>query len=136
MNDPRGFLVDHKNGAGLDNRSENLRKATHSQNTHNSRKIKNTSSQFRGVSFAKKRGLWETQITVERKKIFLGRFKNEIDAALAYDAAAKKYCGEFARLNFPDNVPLPQRHKGTKKLKFSFLFSVCSVLSVAKKLCG
>jgi len=102
MNPPENLVVDHRNGDGLDNRRENLRLATKSQNLFNSRKRKNTSSQFIGVSFDKRSGLWVAYIGLCRKKIFLGYFKNEIDAAKAYDAAAKIYHGEFARLNFPE----------------------------------
>ncbi len=103
MNAPAGLLVDHQNGNGLDNRRANLRLATHSQNLCNSRINKsNCSSQFRGVSLFRRRGVWSARIKIRGKSIFLGYFDNEIDAAKAYDRAAIKYHGEFARLNFSE----------------------------------
>ena len=100
MNHPKGLLVDHRNRNTLDNRKENLRLATHSQNSFNRQKTKSkTSSQYMGVSFDKRRGLWVVKINHNNKSIWLGRFNSEIDAAKAYDEAAKKYHGEFARLN-------------------------------------
>ena len=103
MNAPKGLLVDHENGDTLDNRRANLRLATHYQNTCNRRKIKSkTSSRFIGLYFEKRSSRWVTAIKNHGKKIYLGRFKSEIDAAHAYDEAAKKYHGEFAHLNFPD----------------------------------
>jgi hypothetical protein len=99
-NDER--VVDHKNCNSLDNRKNNLRLATRAENIRNRRKQKNTSSQFIGVSFSKSQGRWASEIKCNGKKIWLGRFDNEIDAARAYDEAAKKYFGEFARLNFPE----------------------------------
>jgi hypothetical protein len=101
MNKPKGILVDHKNCDTLDNRRDNLRLATHSQNAQNVPKRKNTSSRFIGVCFNKRYKKWYAFIGYEGKKIWLGSFDNEIDAARAYDAAARKYYGEFARLNFP-----------------------------------
>jgi hypothetical protein len=102
MNPPEGILVDHQNSNPLDNRRANLRLATHAQNMHNRQKIqKKTSSRFVGVCFEKQKQRWIVYITNLRKRIYLGRFKNEIDAARAYDRAALKYFGEFARLNFP-----------------------------------
>ncbi len=103
MNPPKRQVVDHRNSNGLDNRRENLRIATHGQNVCNKIKTRRkTSSKFIGVSFDKRSGLWVAYVGHLRKKIFLGYFKNEIDAAHAYDAAAPKYHGEFARLNFTD----------------------------------
>jgi hypothetical protein len=105
MKPPPGLLVDHKNLNPLDNRRSNLRPATHSQNMQNRGKLRlklNTSSQFIGVCLDKRSGRWLAQIRYQGKRIGLGRFDSEIDAARAYDAAAKKYHGEFARLNFPD----------------------------------
>jgi hypothetical protein len=109
MNAPKGLLVDHRNGNGLDNRRENLRLATRSQNNCNTTKRKNTSSRFVGVSFDKRKRRWIAYINHNGKKIFLGYFDSEIEAAKAYDAAAKKYHGEFARLNFPETADSVQR---------------------------
>jgi hypothetical protein len=103
MGSPEGMLVDHSNGAGLDNRTANLRLATRAQNCCNKKKRKNTSSKYMGVYYAKDTGKWRAKIKHNKKTFHLGRFVNEIDAAKAYDQAALKYHKEFARLNFPEN---------------------------------
>lgn len=92
------FLVDHKNGNGLDNRKSNLRLATHSENAQNSRHRKHTSSQYRGVSV--RNGLWTALITQRGQQFYLGQFHSEEEAAKAYDAAALRMHGQFASLNF------------------------------------
>jgi hypothetical protein len=103
MNAPAGLLIDHRNRDTLDNRRNNLRLATYSQNGCNSKIDKTkTTSKFRGVRFIKKTGKWAANIRINGKKTWLGSFKTEIDAAKAYDAAAREYHGEFARLNFPE----------------------------------
>jgi len=103
MNAPRGLLVDHRNNDGLDNRRSNLRLATHSQNQCNKRKTgSKTSSRFRGVYFDKRRMLWQAYIRYNGKRIYLGKFDDEIEAARAYDRAAREYHKEFAKLNFPE----------------------------------
>jgi hypothetical protein len=94
-------LVDHRNTDSLDNRKANLRLATHSQNSCNSRRDKsNTYSRFRGVSFSKRKQKWFAAIRANGKKIWLGYFDDEFSAALAYDRAAREYHREFARTNF------------------------------------
>jgi len=103
MNAPAGLLVDHKNNNSLDNRRNNLRFATRCQNMWNRRKTKTkTSSRFSGVHFHKLELRWGVQIQYKGKKIWLGYYDSEIEAAHAYDRAAIKYHGEFARLNFAD----------------------------------
>jgi hypothetical protein len=103
MGEPVGLLVDHRNCDGLDNRRENLRPATSSQNACNRQKKKSkSSSQFRGVCYEKRARKWTAVIYSEGKRIWIGTFETEIEAGRAYDEAAKKYHGEFAHLNFLD----------------------------------
>jgi hypothetical protein len=98
----RSGLVDHRNTDSLDNRRANLRLATPSQNSCNSRRDKSkTCSRYRGVSFSKRKQKWFAAIRADGRKLWLGYFDNELDAAKAYDNAARKYHKEFACLNFP-----------------------------------
>ena len=98
-----GLFVDHINHYGLDNRRSNLRLATRRQNMYNRRKLRtNLTSRFKGVYWRNDTKSWRANITVDGKKICLGRSHSEIDAAKAYDTAARKYHGEFASLNFSD----------------------------------
>lgn len=94
----KGEQVDHINGNALDNRRENLRLAIGSQNNYNSRRYKNNTTGYKGVYFIKARRRWAAHIQVEGKNIYLGYFKTPEDAYVAYCEAAKKYFGEFARL--------------------------------------
>jgi len=103
MKAPPTLLVDHRNGNGLDNRRDNLRLATHSQNQCNKGKSRsNSSSRFIGVYFEKRSGRWVAKIVLHGKRIWLGRFTDELSAAHAYDKAALEYHKDFARLNFPN----------------------------------
>lgn len=98
-NAPVGMVVDHINGNGLDNRRDNIRVCTHSQNLAN-QSIKGTSqSRLKGV--ARFRNKWKVTITSNGKVYYLGVYTDPISGALAYDEAAIRLHGEFARLNFP-----------------------------------
>jgi len=100
---PDNLLVDHINHNGLDNRKANLRLATPAQNNRNCLIIKkrNAYSQYRGVTWSKRKKRWLVMIRFDGKRKFLGYFKDEIQAAKTYDMAAKIYHREFAALNFP-----------------------------------
>lgn len=99
LTDPR-ILVDHKNRYGLDNRRENLRLATVSQNGANAHKHRDgTTSRFKGVSWHRRDRKWRAQIGFEGHRVALGYFTDELSAARAYDVAARKHFGEFAKCN-------------------------------------
>ena len=99
LNAPKGLRVDHRNGNGLDNQRHNIRLCTHAQNMANRRKTDGRTSNFKGVAFQTKERMFSAQIKVNYESIHLGLFESEIDAALAYNNAARKHFGEFARLN-------------------------------------
>lgn len=97
------LYVDHINGDGLDNRKANLRAVTIMQNSWNMKKFRrNCWSRYKGVTWNTRRKKWVAQIMARGEIKFFGGFEDEMEAAKAYDAAAKKYHGEFAYLNFPD----------------------------------
>ena len=92
-------LVDHRDGDGLNNRKSNLRLATNAQNQHNSRRSLHNTSGFKGVDFNKRRCQWRALICFNNKRKHLGRFQTKEEAAAAYDTAARKFFGEYARPN-------------------------------------
>jgi hypothetical protein len=94
-----GNRVDHIDGNGLNNQRSNLRLCTHSQNLMNQKKTKGK-SKYKGVTWHKKRNLWMASIKKDKNTHYLGYFSEEIDAAKAYDKAAKVLFGEFAKTNF------------------------------------
>lgn len=94
---PAGMLVDHINGDSLDNRRDNLRCCTHRQNSQNMRKYSGK-HRFKGIRQEGRR--WRAEIRREGRTQHIGTFDNDVDAALAYDNAARELFGEFARPNF------------------------------------
>lgn len=98
-----GLVVDHKGeGNRLDCRKSNLRWANRTQNSAHAKKRSDArTSRFRGVHFCKRDKAWLAQIQFQNKKLPIGSFKAERDAALAYDSKARELFGEFASLNFP-----------------------------------
>jgi hypothetical protein len=97
-------FTDHINHRTLDNRKANLRLVTPSQNSQNLvRNITKKTSQYKGPTWEENRSQWKASIKVNGKSINLGRYYDEIDAAKAYDKAAKYFQGDYAYLNFPED---------------------------------
>ena len=102
-----GYLpefLDHIDGNPLNNKIDNLREATSQENLRSQKKSKSyngksTSSIYKGVSWDKRSKKWVSHIQIGGKKKHLGYFISEIDAAQAYDCAAVKAFGEFAKIN-------------------------------------
>lgn len=90
---------DHIDTNGLNNQLNNLRQATDLQQNANRKKLANSKSTYKGVS--RERGKFKARIKKDGIEQFLGYFKEEIEAAKAYDRAAIRLFGEYANLNFP-----------------------------------
>lgn len=96
METPDGLITDHRNHDTLDNRKENLRVCDYAQNGQNNKPTGKT-SKFKGVSRHQgKAKPWQSKIRVGDKRIYLGTFATEQDAANAYRAASLKYHGDFS----------------------------------------
>jgi hypothetical protein len=93
------IVIDHKDSNGLNNQRHNIRATTHANNNKNRRinKKGNRVSIYKGVCANGDR--FRARITVDKKQIFVGNFQNVVDAAAAYNNAATKYFGEYAKLN-------------------------------------
>lgn len=109
MQQPPGYEVDHVNSDGLDNRRCNLRVCIHKENMRNMVRRCLGSSRYKGVSWYARYGCWRAYIVVDAKQSHLGYFSDELQAAQAYDRAAKELFGDFARPNFPDAVGVASR---------------------------
>lgn len=93
---PKGNVIDHINRNRLDNRIENLRLATASQNRMNSTKKRNSKNKYKGVAQDKGSRKWKAYIGYNKKQIHIGMFETEEEAYQAYLIKAKELFGEFA----------------------------------------
>lgn len=96
---PSGNVVDHINGDTSDNRRENLRVCSIKENIRNYTIPKNNTSGYKGVGYYKRLLKWRACIKVDGRLITIGYYRNLSDAVNAYNESAKKYFGEFAKLN-------------------------------------
>jgi hypothetical protein len=98
MEPPPGYVVDHIDGDPLNNRRDNMRIVTSSENSWNQKISKANKSGYKGVCFAAREGRWRAQIRKNKRQYMLGYFKDPADAAAAYAAASAELHGEHGRL--------------------------------------
>lgn len=97
---PKGN-IDHIDMNKKNNKISNLREDDLFENARNKDKLITNKSGYKGVAKNTRCNTWRSTITANRKTIYLGSFSNKEDAAIAYDKAAIRLHGEFARTNFP-----------------------------------
>lgn len=100
----RGEVVDHIDHDTLNNQRENLRLATPQQNSYNMLPQESTASGFKGVVWHNKAQKWRARISINGVRKSLGLYSDLIEAAKAYDSAAREHFGEFAYLNFREDI--------------------------------
>jgi len=97
--------TDHRNHDGLDNRRDNLRNVTHSQNQANHLPMKNSTSKYKGVCWKKREQRWIVQVGLNGRQKQFGLLEDELEAAIVYDIEAFGIHGEYSYLNcqhFPE----------------------------------
>lgn len=110
--------IDHVNGNKSDNRITNLRIATNSENQRNQGTKTNSTSEFKGVHLRTGCIRWIAQISHNGEKIYLGSHCTPEQAAIAYNEAAKRLHGEYARLNAIPETPRLGRPLGEQLTLF------------------
>lgn len=96
---PPTDTIDHIDGNGLNNRYSNLRVCAHRENLRNQKKPASNTSGFKGVTYSKTKRKWLARVILGRKVMLVGKFTAPEAAARAYDDAAVKHFGEFAKTN-------------------------------------
>lgn len=104
MNCPKGLVVDHINGNGLDNRRENLRVCTHKENCRNKTRRIKTSYKYKGVVLDKRSNTWYARIRHDKQRVLSKAVQTEVEAAHEYNKLAIQYHKEFACLNTIDDI--------------------------------
>ncbi len=99
MGDKEGLEIDHINTNGLDNQKNNMRHCTSSQNQMNTKKREGCSCKYKGVYWDKKLKHWRVRVKMGGVFVYQKLFKDEMEAAIAYNNAVLIHFGEFARLN-------------------------------------
>lgn len=95
-----GVEIDHIDRDGLNCQRSNLRASTHKQNNGNKQKRKDSKVPYKGITWHAQSSRWRVRVA----KQHIGMFDDPVEAAKAYDVAAKKQWGEFAYLNFPEEI--------------------------------
>lgn len=113
VSDPN-IIIDHIDGNGLNNQKNNLRACTTPDNLKNRRSKGTKTSKFKGVTQKGVSNQWVSHISVDKKRLYLGTYASEMDAAVAYNIAAKEHHGGFANLNNVSLVNNPIRIKTFK----------------------
>ena len=91
-----GFIPEHKDGDGLNNRKHNLRPATTSQNSMNMKISSRNTSGYKGVNWNKQTNKWRVDISRDKERFYLGYFQNKEDAIKARKEAEESYHNEWS----------------------------------------
>lgn len=92
-------IIDHIDGNKQNNKIENLRSCTKSENCLNAKHKKHSRCGYKGVSYEKRYNSWVASITINGKRKYIGSYKDPMYAAFAYNQYAIVYHGKFAKLN-------------------------------------
>lgn len=105
---PEDLFIDHIDGDRINNSIENLRLASSTENQYNKFRQVNSTSKYKGVWFDSVKNYWKASIRLKDKRLYIGQFNTELEAAIAYDKIAIDLQGDFAKLNILTGLPNEQ----------------------------